>query len=302
MIGALATRQTGAISHRQLVDAGLGEGAIRHRIAVGRLHPVHQGVYAVGHAALSARGWAWAALLATGPGAVLSHRSAAAVWGLRPAPDTFVEVTSVARSRRPRSGIRLHRPHVLLPQDVAERDGLPCTSVSRTIADVAAVIDPRGQARVLRRAERLEVLDVAGIEPHLRPGRRGSASLRRLLLEYREDLVVRSELEERFLELVCAARLPAPRVNVALTGLEVDFLWPEQRVVVETDGFAYHGGRQAFEADRVRDAALLTSGYRVLRLTWRQVTRERRATTATLRALLRPGCGPPPGTAGRRSG
>jgi len=285
-IAQIAAAQLGAVSHAQLVALGLGERAVGRALEAGRLHAVHHGVYCVGHPWLSRQGSEIAALLAVGDEAALSHRTAAARLELRRAQVGPIDVSSLVRGRRPQAGIVVHRPRTLRAADIVVVEGLRCTDASRTIADLAAVIGARDVARVLRQAERLGELDAAGIRRHLGPGRRGSRTLGRLLAGYEEGLTLRSELEELFLELVLAAGLPTPVVNALVDGYEVDFLWPRQRLIVETDGYATHAGRDAFEEDRRRDAALLTSGHRVLRLTWRQVTRERAATIRTLRSLL----------------
>lgn len=129
-------------------------------------------------------------------------------------------------------------------------------------------------------------LDVSTLLPRLGHGHPGAATLRGLLADYDEDVITRSELEPRFLELVAGAQLPVPAVNTVICGREVDFLWRAQGLVVETDGYAYHRGRDAFETDRARDADLQAAGLRVIRVTWRQVTQERARTAARLRAAL----------------
>ncbi len=277
----LALSQHGVVSTAQLNAAGLARGAIHHRVQRGRLHRIHRGVYAVGHARLTWHGRLWAALLACGgPGAALiSHRSAAALHELLPRPGGPVDVTSLRRSSST-PAIRVHRGDTIT--DAAEVDGLPCTTVSRTLVDLADVLTPHRLERVVHRAEELRVLDTRGLAE---PGRR---SLTRALatLAHDEPAITRSELEERFLSLVAESRLPRPELNVDLNGIEVDALWRPQRLVAELDGRATHLTARAFERDRARDARLLLHGLRVVRLTWRQVTREPQATARLLRGLL----------------
>ncbi len=280
-IAALAAVQHGVVAHWQLRDAGLGADAIDYWHATGRLHRIHRGVYAVGHARLTWHGRLWAALLACGgPGAALiSHRSAAALHELLPRPGGPVDVTSLRRSSST-PAIRVHRGDTI--REVAEVDGLPCTTVSRTLIDLADVLPPHRLERVVHRAEDLRVLDTRALQE---PGRR---SLARALatLAHDEPSVTRSELEERFLLLVARSDLPRPELNVRIGADEVDALWRPQALVAELDGAATHLTAHAFEQDRTRDARLLLAGLRVVRPTHRQVTREPRATAAPLRGLL----------------
>jgi very-short-patch-repair endonuclease len=281
LLAALALGQHGVVSTAQLNAAGLARGAIHHRVQRGRLHRIHRRVYAVGHTRLTWHGRLWAALLACGgPGAALiSHRSAAALHELLPRPGGPVDVTSLRRSSST-PAIRVHRGDTI--REVAEVDGLPCTTVSRTLIDLADVLPPHRLERVVHRAEDLRVLDTRGLQE---PGR---CSLQRALATLRHDepAITRSELEERFLALVAESDLPRPQTNVLLHGLEVDALWREQDLVAELDGQATHLTAAAFERDRARDARLLLHGLRVVRLTWRQVTREPEATAGLLRRLL----------------
>jgi very-short-patch-repair endonuclease len=237
------------------------------------LHRVHRGVYAVGHARLTFRGRLWAAVLATG--GVLSHRSAAAVDELMPPPTGAIDVT-VSGEARSRKGIRVHRSKTLDPLNdvVQDEDGLPRTSIARTLVDLAEVLNERQLKRVLKRAETLRIADVKQL-----PGRR-------LLPVVHEPELTRSELERRFRRLLRRRALPQPRSNATIMGYEVDFLWPDASLVVETDGRAAHLTATAFEDDRRRDAELLVAGYRVVRFTWTQVTAEPERVANTLQRLL----------------
>ncbi|MGH2991739.1 MAG: type IV toxin-antitoxin system AbiEi family antitoxin domain-containing protein [Solirubrobacterales bacterium] len=293
-IAQLAARQHGVAALAQLRDLGLSASGVRSRVAAGRLHRLHPGVYAVGHPLLSARGRWMAAVLACGPRAVLSHRSAAALWGLLPSSRAAIDVAALSRPARDRAWVDVHRAGTLESDDVTRVDGIPCTSVARTLLDLAGVVERRSVERAYEQAEVLGVLDVSAVEAVLtRSFRRpGSAVLRGIVSGARPgESLTRSELEERFLAICGAAALPRPRVNAWVRlgdgdGVEVDFVWPEQRLIVETDGHRVHRTRQAFERDRARDRRLLLAGWMVVRFTWRQLVNDNEEVVATLRALL----------------
>jgi very-short-patch-repair endonuclease len=262
------------ISTEQLRELGIGRSGVHERVRHGRLHPYWRGVYSVGHTRLTPRARLWAAVLACGGrgAAVLGFRSAAVPWDLMPMPSGAIDVITLRRSCS-RPGIRVHKTRTLEPGDVTDIDGLPLTTATRTIIDLADQLTPHRLERVLHRAEILRILDVAAIHARLAalPGRRS-----RTLLQALESLgsgvaVTRSELEERFLALVARYGLPRPRVNATVAGYEVDFYWPEHRLIVETDGASTHLTPTAFEQDRARDAHLTALGYRVIRVTWRQM-------------------------------
>jgi very-short-patch-repair endonuclease len=273
-VAGIAARQHGVLSFAQLRSAGLSKGAIARRSRSGHLHRVHRGVYAVGHTNLSPHGKWMAAVLAcrkeasvTHPvtilahwGAAISHRSAATLWQLLPDADGPVDVSAAdTAGRKKRHGIRLHRCRALLPAFVTSHQGIPVTTPARTIADLrsAAVqpgrlggaITPQELRRAIRQAEML--------------GLKTDAE------SFTER--TRSDLELAFLRLCRRSRVPEPEVNICLDSLEVDFLWREQLLVVESDGYRYHRGRTAFEKDRDRDLKLRARGYEVLRLSYRQV-------------------------------
>jgi predicted transcriptional regulator of viral defense system len=287
-IAELAERQHGVVARRQLMALELGPGAIDHRVACGRLHPVHRGVYAVGHPRLMATGLWMAAVLACGPDALLSHRSAAALWGLQSSAASRIDVTAPGRRGRGRPGIMLHRVGRLQDEDRSSRDGIPVTTVARTLLDLAESVSPRQLGRALEEAERLRLLDLQALHSvrDRSPGRQGLRALSILLADGREPLEVRSELERRFVELCREANLPLPALNAPVAGHEVDALWLRQRLIVELDGYAFHGTRAAFERDRARDLELQLAGYRVLRVTSRRLDRERPAVAAAVRSLL----------------
>lgn len=290
-IAALAGVQHGVVSRAQLAAAGLGRGAIAHRIEIGWLHRVHRGVYAAGHPNLTAGGHRMAAVLACGPEAVLSHRSAGAHWGLRASAAARIDVALPGRGgRRARNGIRVHRLGSLDTADVTTHDAVPVTTLARTLLDLATVASRRAVERAVEEAERLRLFDLREVEDLLdrTPGCAGRVALGAVLRELEPgSTLTRSELEELFLALCDEQLLPRPAVNARLGEYEVDFLWRAQRLAIETDGRASHATRAAFEADRARDARLTVAGYRVVRFTHRQLTRESRAIAAVLAGLLR---------------
>jgi hypothetical protein len=291
VIARLAASQHGVVSRRQLIDAGLGRGAIAHRLQIGWLHPMHRGVYAVGHPPLTREARWMGAVLACGDGAGLSHGCATALWDIRSYSGVWIDVTIPSRhGRKKRDRIRLHRSSTFTAEDVTIHRGIPVTTVARTLLDVAATLRAPGLARAVERTEILRRFDLTKIEQTLarHPGHPGGARLRRALELYRDDEFTRSELEIAFLALCAAHGIPRPLVNHIVEGKEVDFFWPDQRLIAETDGRATHFTIAAYEDDRARDAYLLTLGYRVLRFTERQVRHDAATVAATLHAALRP--------------
>ena len=298
LVADLAARQWGVVSLAQLRALGLSKYAVLRRVRAGRLHRVHRGVYAVGHTVLGSEGRRLAAVLACGGGAVLSHRTAAAHWGLLATSAPRIDVT-VRRARDANATIRLHRSRSLDARDTTTHQGIPITSVARTLLDLAATVRRDRLERALAQAQRLDLYDHRAIEDVLARanGHRGKAALTEATA--REPKLTRSELEARFLALVRDAGLPEPLTNFLLAApdhprLEVDLYWPTHRVIVELDGYETHRTRHAFEQDRARDAALTAAGYKIVRFTWRTadaVVRNR------LKALLTPaGTRPPRGS------
>ncbi len=261
-IAALAGRQHGVVARWQLVALGLSRREIGRRLERGLLHALHRGVYAVGHRVLTQRGRWMAAVLAAGPGAVLSHRSAAALWGIRPTARAHIEITA-PRKLHPRKGLHPHR--AVLPEDeMTRRDNIPVTSAARTLLDLAAVLKPNELDRALDEAE---IHRLAGPEEMLSryPAHRGTKALRTLLLDARRSL--RSPLEHEFLTFVDTHGFQRPETNTIIAGYEVDAVWREARLIVELDGYATHGTRAAFDRDRERDRRLTAKGWRTVRVT-----------------------------------
>jgi very-short-patch-repair endonuclease len=292
-IAALAERQHGVVGLGQLQALGLSASAVRDRVASGRLHRIHYGVYAVGHGRLTREGHWMAAVLAYGPSARLSHRSAAALWNVRPDNRPTADVSLPRRSARSRPGIAAHASTTLTAADCTTVDGIPCTTLARTLLDLAEVVDRRGLERAIEQAEVLRLFDLRAVEDVLARanGRRGAAVLRAVLTDRAEPALTKSDLEECFLSLCRAGLLPSPEVNAGLVvddgpPIEVDFLWRAQRLAVETDAFGTHGTRHSFERDRRRDQRLKVAGYDPLRFTRRQIMKEPDSVLVTLGALL----------------
>ncbi len=286
-IARIAAQQHGVVTARQLAAVGLGRPAITERVSSGRLHRIHQGVYAVGHRGLSWHGRWMAAVLACGEGAVLSHGSAASLWGLLKPIEGPIHVSTPSTSgRQARRGIHIHRCPSLRTPALAEpspspsypagsggrrgrlpvtyRDRIPVTSVPRTIEDLRAWSLPD---YLVRRAIR-------------------QAELKGLKLEGIETDRTRSDLESAFLALFAAHGIPQPEVNPKLGRYEVDFLWREEKLIVEADTFTNHRGSVSFEDDHVRDLYLRQRGYAVLRFTDRQLESEPERIVADIRDEL----------------
>lgn len=276
----LASAQAGVVSGEQLRIVGLSRGAIAHRVKTRRLHRLHLGVFAVGRPEVGPLGREVAALLACGPGTVLSHASAAALWGLCDPPET-VEV--VSRRGRTRDGITAHRGE-LDRDDTRTKHHLRVTSPARTLLSLADVVDLTELERMVGEAASKKLTTERELHEAIASGGRGAAKLRAIL--DRGPAFTRSEAERRLLTLIRAARLPKPKVNARIGAHEVDFAWPDRRLIVEVDGYAFHATRAAVENDRRREGDLDAAGFEVLRCTWRQITREPEALLVRLARRL----------------
>ena len=289
-LAELARAQWGVVSLAQLDAVGIGPRAAQRRAQAGKLRRVHRGVYAVGGAVLPREGRWLAAVMACGPGAVLSHVSAAVHWNLLQYEPARPEVTAPA-SRKGVPGIRLHRSHSLDAQDTTDHQGIPTTTLARTLLDIAAQVPSHHLERALAQAERLQLYDHRAIESVIERSN-GHRGTRRLATAIQDDpQFTRGELEARMRKLVRDHGLPRPSFNVSLDapdhpGLEVDCYFPTHRLVVETDGWDTHRTRQAFEDDRAKDAANLAAGYRVVRFTWRQLRYDPQTVADRLTAIL----------------
>lgn len=286
----VAARQHGVIGRRQLLRLGIGDNAIATRVKKGHLHRVHAGVYAVGHGLLTEHGRWMAAVIACGQGSALSHLDAARLWKIYDGRGPRVHVlTTSARTLR---GICTHRARRLHPDDVTIKDGIPATTVARTLVDMTDSLPEDRVLRAIREAEYLRLLDFDALDAAVQRahGRRRVGVLKRALAIHVPGQVVREELEHRFLELVREAGLPRPETNVKMTArrnrYEIDCLWREARVAVELDGRAAHARVTAFEADRRKDSALTAVGLRPLRFTWERVLHDGAEVISELVATL----------------
>jgi hypothetical protein len=290
-IADLAEGQHGVVARRQLLDLGFPGTAVDSRVRRAALLPVHRGVYAVGHRRLTMEGRWMAAVLAAGPDAVLSHRSAGQLWGILPRSGTVPEVTAPRQLRtRPRICAHMYR---VVGDEVELVEGIPTTSVSRTLLDLAALLDPPALERAMNEAGVLHLTSRVSPQELLDryPRRPGSGALRRLLDEGASSRgVTKRELEARFAAVLDAHGVPAPRRNadIAVRGrfFNVDCLWGPQRVIAELDGRAVHGTDRAFEGDRHRDRLLVADGWRIMRVTWAQLRDEPAAVVDDLTSLL----------------
>lgn len=269
-IAAVAQAQHNTVTLGQIEALGLSGRALRHRAVAGRLHRLHHGVYAVECPGSEGR-W-MAAVLACGPGAVLSHRSAAALWGIAEDRGAAVDVSAPHRAGRSRPGIAAHRGGRLEDIDVTTHRGIPCTSLERTLLDLAGVVGRRSLERAVDRAEELRTFDLRKLEDIVDRcrGRRGVRALAGVIAAYDGPAVSRSEAEERFLSLVVEAGLERPRMNAWIpldegSGYSPDFLWTDARLIVEVDGRTYHAKQRAFTEDRRRDRRLALAGFETRR-------------------------------------
>jgi very-short-patch-repair endonuclease len=290
-LAELAEQQHGVVAQRQLRGLGISKDRIRGRLRRRQLHPIHRGVYAYGFRLVGNEARWMAAVLACGPDAVLSHRSAAQLWGLQRGSSWSTEVTRAKGWRAP-DGVVAHRAE--LPDD--ERtvvDGIPVTTSPRTILDLAAVASRRQVERALNEVEVLGLTDRLSIPDLLSryPRRRGTAVLCELLDDaFESGGVTENDFEELFVPLLDSHGLPRPRFNadIAVAGrfFRADCLWRKERLIVELDGRAAHGTRKAFESDRERDRLLMVDGWLVMRITWRQLRTQQSAIASDLRRAL----------------
>jgi very-short-patch-repair endonuclease len=292
VISELADKQHGVVGRWQLLEAGWSEEEVDGRMRVARFHRLHGGVYAVGHRVLSREGRWMAAVLASGPDAVLSHWSAAALWMIRPNSRSHIDVTIPHKSRS-WDGIKRHHK-ALPPDEVTVHEGIPVTSVPRTTFDLAASEDVDTIATMLRESEHRNLWDRLSLPDLVEryPGRRGVKKVRLVLQRVTEEPSghTRSKLEERFAPYLRRHRLPMPRFNdwilLGAKRYQVDCHWPGTGQIVELDGWQSHSTRSAFQDDRERDRRLKVAGYSVIHLTWNQLRDEPEAIAADLRVLL----------------
>jgi predicted transcriptional regulator of viral defense system len=295
-IASLAARQHGMLGVGQLAAVGLSVNAVQKRAASGRLHRIHRGVYSLTPKRLLTREGHWmAAVLSCGPSAVVSHRTAAKLHGLLDYNGAKLDVTVPGRRGRRRGYIVVHGSTTLTPSDVTVVNNIPCTTVARTLIDLAEVLDRRRLERAFDQADVEEVLDMAAITDQLeRNSTRPAARKTRALLaeHYPGSTPTESQLEEEFLGLCRRVGLPQPEVqqwiNLPDRGdpIRADFLWRQERVVVETDGDNYHKTSQRRSSDRRKDQRLTVYGFRPVRTDWKQVLGRPAELEATLKSLI----------------
>jgi predicted transcriptional regulator of viral defense system len=294
-IAALADRQHGVVARRQLLALGLSRSAIDHRLRSGRLFRVGHGVYAVGRRRITQEGRWMTATLAAGDDSVLSHRSAAGLWRIA-RPGGAVELTvPTTAGRRRRRRVIIHRTGSLPADEVTRHNAIPVTTVPRTLLDLAEIATRRELERALDEAQFIRRLDLPATRAVLdrHPSRTGARRLARAL----DDHVIGTTrtndgLEEDFFLMCRSAGIPAPLVKEQIGPYEVDFLWPDARLVIETDDRASHERNSTYEADRDRDAYLDDLGYRVRRYTWRKIKSEPEEVLSAIRRLLNEARGP----------
>jgi hypothetical protein len=284
----LAGRQHGVLAASQLIDLGLGRSTISRWSRTGLLHRLYPGVYAFGHRSLRREGLQMAAVLTGGPASHLSHRAALLARGLRPSAGSTFEITTPLQRSRRIAGIKAYH-HPLHPDDCTHLDGVRITAVARTFVDVAGVLPAAELPVLLERADDRGMLDRRALDAAIvrGKGRRGIREVKAALADMDPDpAFVRSEFERRMRALLRREGLPIPDSNPWVEIAEVDLMWSQQRVAVELDGYEHHRGRVAFERDHERSLELEARGYRVLRVSWRQFTREPDRVLAALRTVL----------------
>ncbi|MDQ6606936.1 MAG: DUF559 domain-containing protein [Actinomycetota bacterium] len=301
-LARLAAGQEGVFTIEQIADCGLTASAAWSRTQSGRLHLVHRRVYSLSPPSLLSREGRWlAAVLACGDGAVLSHRSAAALHGLRATERSGIDVTVPRRTSRSHQDIDIHRSTTLSARDVTIVRNIPCTTIARTTLDVAEVIRSGQLERMFEQAEQEEVLNFRALQDQIErnPTRLGAARVQALMDEYQAGMgATWSELEADFRAMLKPTGVPMPQVNQFIVlddgedAIRADFYWPAQRVVVETDGYKFHRARGAFERNRRNDQRLTVAGFRVVRMTHRQIKRQATKMAAVVVRLLATDPGP----------
>lgn len=293
-IALICRKQNGLITLEQLEVQGLTVQAVHERLLAGRLYRIHQRVYSLTPKVMTERGRFMAAVLACGPDAVLSHRSAAYLWGMVETWEEPIDVTAPRRRGRSPREVAAHRDGSLQPIDKTIRYGIPCTTVARTLLDFAAVAPEWEVRKAVAEAEVLRILDKPRLRALLKRSRRrrGVARLR-LILDtiHPQTSRTRSELERLFLELCASKGVPDPEVNVWLPApdgrrYQADFLWRHNRLIIEADSRRFHDTDSAFVANRKRQQQLELAGWRVSSCTWEEVEREPRRLALTVQGLL----------------
>ena len=295
---AIAERQHTIVTLAQLLAAGFTRRVVYLRVRTGWLHEVHRGVFAVGCPPTTREAHWMAAVLACGPGALLSHTAAAALHGIRPSAATLIDITSPNQRGRRRDGLRVHRATLIEPDDFDEINNIPVTALPRTIIDLGTAVSHEALEYAIHRAEGRRILDLAALRDRLArmpANHRGAARVRRIVGAPLHDLDARTRgrAERRFLRICWRYDIPEPEVNlwiplpIAAGGLEVDFCWPDRRLVVEVDEDRTHGTRRARRNDPARDRALVAAGWRPIRFPEDELERRPAEVAADVTAALR---------------
>jgi very-short-patch-repair endonuclease len=293
-IAALAERQHGVVSRDQLRGIGMGEGAIDHAIATGRLFPIFRRAFGVGHSRVGSQGRMLAAVLACGGGTVVSHVSAACLLGLWESEPKAIHVIAPNQAGRKVPGIRRHHVPQPMGGEVVVHEAIPSTSAARTIVDMAGMVGDASLRRTIEQAAVVQMLDVSAIDAILaRRRRRGSASLRGILEDWRRysRMRLRSRMEAKLLPLLSQRDLPIPECNEMLKvggqSFEIDFLWRRQHLALEADGGQFHDNPLAEARDLGRNRTLIAGGFRILRLRWEDLNDRPETAIARIEGLLR---------------
>ena len=266
----------------QLPTIGVGARAVQRRAEAGLLRRLHHGVYTNSQANLTVRGRWMAAVLACGSDALLSHGAAAALWELQTIPSGPIDITAPAK--RVHRGIRTHV--TTCPERIRTTvDAIPVTTLERTVLDQAERLGPHRLRTVVEQLQYRGLLHAERFAAHA--GHHGRKAVSDVMAEVTDETPwTQSELERRFLELIRSAGLPEPRTNVTVAGHVVDFLWPEQRLIVEVDGYRWHSSRRAFENDRSKGIDLALAGYRVIHVTYARIVHDGARLLTELRGLI----------------
>jgi very-short-patch-repair endonuclease len=283
----LAGRQHGIVARRQLLALGFGSRSIEHRVARGRLHLVARGVYAVGWPKLTQRRRWMTAVLICGDGAMLSHRSAAALWGIGKEMRGVIDISVTRRCELRRPGLRVRGRPTLGAADIAHHDSIPVTSPTRTLVDLATELSPLGVERAVNEADKHDLVDPETLRSALDDygGQPGAPALRKLL-DQRTFRLSDSDLEILFRSIAISAELSPPLSKQFVNGWEVDFYWPDLGLVIETDGLRYHRTASTQTRDARRDRAHALAGMTPLRFTHYEVKHEPRRVRDQLRQAV----------------
>ncbi|HWE33824.1 MAG TPA: DUF559 domain-containing protein [Solirubrobacteraceae bacterium] len=284
----VAARQLELITAEQLRATGVGRGLIAARRRQGTLHLVHTGVYLLGTNLMLPGAWELAAVLACGENACARRRSAAWLLGVADSWDGDVEVVVPGRNRRSREDIAVERVAVLTERDHGFICGIPVTSPARTLLDFAAVATAEELERAIAEGYAQRLVTERELRDALdrNQNRAGATALRAELDRAGGPLWTASKAERAMKALLRKAQLPMPETNVWVAGFPADFCWPELRLIVEVDGYRYHGHRYAFERDHKRDQAHKTAHYEVLRFTWRNLENEPYRVVAVIAMMM----------------